>query len=415
MKSNKLNKKKYIGIITSFVNLKKGLLQIHENLIKEISDNFDKVYLINDQNLRLFPKLAKKIYLEDFENENIDVPYKPKNFELINPKNTTEFDNFCKDKDLVLINNIGKHFFDLKTLFYLQKNNVKLIQVMNLGVMKTDKERPKLFHFIKFIIFHFNQTIFKKVTVLLSNFRIIPKIEIRFMSDKTVLKNILKSSFKKFLYHNKFLYIKEIIEVNSRTYDFFLNTKLDLSEDYIVHLDANLNHRHEIQLRGKLSEDILEKHYFYLNRFLDKLSQEFNKKIIVTIHPAYDLNIHKKYMEDFEIVKYKTRDFISKAFLVTHFDSSAITDAIFLKKRVMSLESNYMSQNEKIHSRYYSTKVGYLHQNLEDDYNFDKDEMLKILNSNIINYDNFIKKFHIIDPNESGTKKIVRIIKDRFF
>ena len=56
----------------------------------------------------------------------------------------------------------------------------------------------------------------------------------------------------------------------------------------------------------------------------------------------------------------------------------------FLKKRLMSFESNYMSTNERIHSRYLSTKVGYLHQNIEADYDFDKKKlplMLAMINA----------------------------------
>ena len=66
-------KKKYLGIITSFASLKNGLLQMHEHLVNELSINFEKVFIINSQNLRFFPRLSRKIYLEDIENENIDV------------------------------------------------------------------------------------------------------------------------------------------------------------------------------------------------------------------------------------------------------------------------------------------------------------------------------------------------------
>ena len=413
--TEKSDKKKYLGIISSFVNLKNGNLQIHKNLIDIISKSFESVYLINDQHLRLLPDLAKRVYFEEYENEDVEIPFKPDNFYLFNPKNSIEFKSFCENKELVLINNIGKHFFDLKTLYLLKKNKVKLIQIMNLGVMKSDYERPLIRYFKNYLMFHFNQTIFKKITVFLSNIKILPKIEIRFLSDKTVLESIFKNKVKKFLYLNKFLYPKEIIEVNSRTYDIFSKEKFELSEDYIVHLDAGLNIRHEKQLRGELSNELVIKHYEKLNKFLKKLSFEFGKKVIITIHPAYDLIEHKKYFSDYEVVKFKTRELISKAFLVTHFDSSAVTDAIFLKKRLMSFESNYMSTNERIHSRYWSTKIGYLHQNIESDYNFDKKNILRELDSNIKNYNDYISKFHIINPGENGAEKIVRIIKDRFF
>ena len=119
--SQKKIKKKYLGIIISFVNLKNGTLEIHKNLIDEISKSFNKIYLINDQHLRILPDIAKKVYFEDFADDNIDVPFKPENFVLFNPKSIKEFNLFCEDKELVLLNNIGKHFFDLRTLYSLKK------------------------------------------------------------------------------------------------------------------------------------------------------------------------------------------------------------------------------------------------------------------------------------------------------
>ena len=413
LKKNK--KKKYLGIITSFTNLKNGLLQIHEQLVNELSKNFEKVYIINEQNLRFFPNLARKIYLEDVEDEKIDVPYCPKNFILFNPKSRKDFDLFAKDKELILISNISRHFFTLGTYRCLKKNNVKLIIVYNFGVLRPAVEKPDINYFRNFLIFHFNTTIFKKITVMLSNIGIIPKIEIRFVSDKTILNNIYKSNIKKFLYNNKLLFPKEIKEVNSRTYDYFLNNKVQISEDLIVHLDAGLNIRHEVQFRGKLSEDIVRKHYYFLKKFLEKLSNKYKKKIVVTIHPAYNLEEHQKYFEDIEVVKYKTRELICKAFLVTHFDSSAVTDAIFLNKRLMSLESNFMSLNERVHSRSWSDRMGYEHLNIESDFNFNSENLLKKMDFNIKKYGNYNNTYHCLNPKKSGTIEIINTIKKRFF
>ena len=102
MSQKKSKKKKYLGIIISFVNLKNGTLEIHKNLIDEISKSFNKIYLINDQHLRILPDIAKKVYFEDFADDNIDVPFKPENFVLFNPKSIKEFNLFCEDKELVL-------------------------------------------------------------------------------------------------------------------------------------------------------------------------------------------------------------------------------------------------------------------------------------------------------------------------
>jgi hypothetical protein len=48
-----------IAYLTNFSNLD-ATLNIQKNLLNEFSKNFSKIYFINSQNLRYFPKIAKK-------------------------------------------------------------------------------------------------------------------------------------------------------------------------------------------------------------------------------------------------------------------------------------------------------------------------------------------------------------------
>ena len=70
-----------------------------------------------------------------------------------------------------------------------------------------------------------------------------------------------------------------------------------------------------------------------LKKFLKKLSSTYNKEVKVCIHPQYNIKEHQKNLPDFEVIKFKTRDLIYKAFIVTFFDSSSVIDAILLKKK----------------------------------------------------------------------------------
>ena len=54
---------------------------------------------------------------------------------------------------------------------------------------------------------------------------------------------------------------------------------------------------------------------------------------MVCIHPGHDLKESQSIFKEFKVVKFKTREYIYKAFLVTNFDSSAVDDAILLKKK----------------------------------------------------------------------------------
>ena len=408
------DKKKYIAIVTSFGLIHSGMFHHHRILFKKLSNNFEKIFVINSQNLRFFPKIAKSINMEKNDDEFIEPENIPKNFFFFNPKNSNEFSKFLEDKELIIINNFTKHFFDLKVQFLLKKHKIKQIQVSNLGTIgfgiKTSSK-----HLIKSLIFHFNQTFFNKFTVFLTNLGLVSKLEIRFFSNLRDIKNMKKNFFKRFLYNKKLLWAKEIKLINSRTYDIFLENKFPISEDYIVHLDANLNHRHELELRGVWDEEKTKLHYYYLEKFLKKLSNEFKKEVLITIHPAYDLKEHQKYFKDFKVLKYKTSECIYKSFMVTSFDSGAITDAILLKKKIIGLQSNFMSINEIEHSKIYPQNVGYLHLNTKDDYSFDKNELLEKMNNNIKNYDKFISNYHCFKPNISGSDEIVQTIKERFF
>ena len=53
-----------------------------------------------------------------------------------------------------------------------------------------------------------------------------------------------------------------------------------------------------------------------LGSILIKLKKYFKKKIVITLHPNTDENVAKKYLKNFKLVKYKTRNHILNAFLV---------------------------------------------------------------------------------------------------
>jgi uncharacterized protein YqgQ len=260
---------------------------------------------------------------------------------------------------------------------------------------------------------YFIRVLFKKIIHLLVLIKHLSPIEIRFITDKTLYNNLKKKSLKNFFY-KYFYFTKEFFLVNSRSYDFFLKNNNFISEEYIVHLDAFLNYKEETQLRGDLNSDVVKNHYFYLERFLKKLSFEFKKEVIVCIHPLYNLEHHQFYLKDFKIVKFRTREFIYKSYIVTTFDSSAICDAIILKKKIIGLESNYMTLNEIKHSKYYAKKVGYIFLNTTSDYDFLRQELLKKLSHHTINYDDYLNNNHIIDRDLTGNKKIITIIKKRY-
>ena len=87
----------------------------------------------------------------------------------------------------------------------------------------------------------------------------------------------------------------------------------------------------------------------------------------------------------------------------------------YLKKKIIGLESNFMSENEIEHSKSWPKRVGYLHLNTISDYGFDSKELQIKMNEKIKNYDNFINSYHCFNPNKTGNEEIIETIKKRFF
>ena len=403
----KKQKKKYLSFLTDFQDLKEGFHKL-EDLLKELSNNFEKVYIINTGNLELPPK-------KNFDESVLKEMHKPANFIFFNPKNFREFNEFLKDKDIVIISNFGKYLNSLKIHFFIRIKKIKMVQISNLGYFNNPPVYDFRNHLYLSLKHWFTHTLFKKILVILGNIGILPKLEISFLSSKYILDKIEKNPIKNFLYKNKMFYAKKIVLVNSRSYDFSNKGLYKPTEDYIVHLDSNLNWWDQVQYRGRINDESINKHYYYLNKFLFKLSDDFQKKIVVCIHPGYDLDEFKRYFENFPVIKFKTREYIYKSFLVTVFNSSAVTDAILLKKRVIGLMSDFGGGHEKKVCLSSANSYGYIQLHIQKDILKNKNIILDETEKKIIEYDNYISNYHCFDKKVSGYNKIVSTLKNEFF
>ena len=272
---------------------------------------------------------------------------------------------------------------------------------------------------LRYLNYHIFQNLFKKIiTPSLIFFGLISRIDLYFTSKRKELENAKKSWIRGFLLRKKLLFSKEYKLINSRSYDFLLTNKIKIEEKYIVHLDAEMNGRHEIETRGRLNEKDLQSHYYYLRHFLGKLSKDFNKPVIVCMHPNIkkrdiDKFVKSKLLKGFKITQNKTRYFIYKSFLVTNFDSSAIVDAAILKKKIIGLWSRYMDINQIEHSKTYPNQIGYQRINLEN-FNYDKKKLIKSLNKDTSKYGRFIRNYHCHKKNIKGVDEMISIIKKKY-
>lgn len=399
-----MGKKKYLGIIVGYQEID-SLKTTMGFVLKKLSQEFEKIYFINADKIGFFPL-----------DYNHDITYiqkcLPNNYVLFNPKNTKELEDFLNDKDLLVINCYGREFSAIKIYYLLKKFKIKQVQINNVGQNNFSQITNIKFP-LKTIIYR-TKKFMSKIILILANIGLIQKVDIRFCSNKIFLKSIQKNKIKNYLYNKKLFFAKELIEVNSIVSDILKIEKNEIKDDYIVHLDASLNYYEETRLSGYMSEKIIQQHYFHLNKFLKNLSNTFNKEVIVCIHPRYDLEEHQKNLPDFKVVKFKTREYIYKAFLVTVFESSAVLDAVLLKKKIIGITSDFMRKNEIEHIKAFQKLINYMILNTKD-LNIDKHSLTKKLNDNIKKYDYCISNFLHFDDNKLGIDKIIDTIKDRYF
>ena len=405
-----MKNKKYLAWIFTEKSLNKTFT-IHFFLINKLCENLEKIYFIKMNKFKLFPDW--NTYEGEFIYE-LDNKFKiPKNVEIFCPNTINDFENFIIDKEIIAINHIGRFLSDLKIHFLLKKYQIKLVQIYNGGFFNTGLTFTNTFW--KNLIFKINKNFSHKLVVLLSNLKLVPKIQIRFTSSAKIVEIINNSIVKKILYNLKLLYAKEFVLINSNSFDIFKNIKMEVSEEKIVLLDANLNDNEVTAISGNLDKKKIEKHYYHLNKLINNLSVMYKKEIVICIPPNDNLELKKKYFPNLKVVKYESRKNIYKAFLVFFFDTSAIVDALLLKKRILCIISNFAPAQFTNGGLHFVNEAELLKINIEEEIKISKDKFLSKLDDAKNNYANYINSYIAPDGNNLGYEKIIKILKERFF
>jgi hypothetical protein len=403
-----MKNKKYLAFFCDFTveeNFNQFLVA-SEFMINKFVEEFGKIYIINVQSLKLFTN----------KDNNFDHTAKkffklPKNVEFFNPKNSLDFDRFMEQKSLVALRLFRDDFSLIKIQLLFKKYNIKQVSIANAGNVQNTLKSIKGF-FWKGFLYKLEKRYAHKLIVLLSNLKIVPKIEIKFLTNSVIAKYTKKKNIFNYL---RLSFVRETILVNSRSFDIFKNDTPEVNENQIVLLDEMLNTPQWSRFRDPIHSDKINEHYFKLTKLLRTLSNMFDKEIVICLHPKDNLDLKKKYFEGFRVVQHKTKENICKSFIVLFFESSAIIDAFLLRKKMITIASRAMDQNQIDCGMHYCKEAGIIKINIDQNLNFEKEDFLKQLEEATKKYSHYINNYIAPDDQQLGYKKMIKILKERYF
>lgn len=386
-----------------------SIINVNFDLIIDLSKKFEKIYILNLFNLKLFNKKLKI---------NKKINYKlPKNIKIIFFKNNENFINFCGSKKLICFQNLGKSFEYFSIFRLLKRVDSINIIILNLGNFgnKTFIDFNIKFFFKSF--YHYYDRCLYYLFRFLTIFGYFPRIDILFHSDKEIinnLKNGISDKIDKFFGIKKVSYFRKIIKINSKSFDFVSQNKIkNNSRKFIAYIDTPLDHLDRTIREGKVSNNEKKKFYGNLKNFLSTLSKQTKKEILICPHPK--MKSPEKIFSNFKISKKRTIEIIPKASLIIFSLSSAMTTAVLLRKKILCIQSNLMGDYLLRLSNKYINDLDLKKVNID---NFNSENKNKTYLKNLYNptlYDRFIKNRLNCDGKIKSSDRIINIILKNYF
>lgn len=389
-------KKKKILFLHSF-NAIQTIPSSYGKIIHDLNNEFKSFYIVNTDNLEIIfktkiQKFKKTVFF--------------KNIKLFNPKNLKELDEFIKDEECLVIIGISRRVRYFSIFNYLAKKKISQIMITHLGNIQ-----PEPYYYQGKFQHKLNNFFIRTLPHFLYNFLVLinffSKIDIRFISNKSLFNHIISKPFKR-----KFSYIKKFKLVNSLHYEEKIY-KTKTKQNHILLLELPPNYIDVSEITGRFNSVELDDHYSRLNKFMLELKKLYKKKIIVSISPKYDLAEAKRRFKNFKIVNQNVQKYIRESFLIVFYDSSVILYAAMSKKPIINIKSNiYERRNFK--TNLYNKLLNLKEINIYDDFNHNKIKLLNDLKLRVRSYNKFFKKYLPNNLN-SGNNQILKIIKKNYF
>jgi hypothetical protein len=398
-------KKKIISLVTAQEDIE-NIYTTNKILINQLLEKFNKIYILNLYNLKIFTK-----------KKNILPISVPKRIKIIDFKDSYEFKIFNNYHEIISILFLGKDPGYFKIHYLLKKYKIKLIMIMNLSQignkLSSDIKLKYLFKAYKNYYYKGFYYIFRILTI----FNIFPKIDLLFESNSEIInyiKNSRGSKIEKLLPFFKIRYYREVIPVNSIYFDSTeILKKKKPKANYITYVDTHFDHPDRTTREGNLKKVTQDNFYSNLQRFLKNISSVYERKIIITKHPN-NKSKHNFY-KSFEISRIPTNEAIFESEIVIFSVSSAILYAVILKKKIININSALLGDYMQNISKQYVKSLGLISFSIDNDVVLNKESLEMNLFKSIKNYDDYINKKLMLDGNNKSVKKITETIYKKFF
>lgn len=371
----------------------------NKNLFLQLIKNFKEIQFIN-----LKPNL---------NNRNINT-YDKYFLNFFNFNDLKKFIN--KNHKFICIIFLEKHFNNLKYFRLLNKKRIFLIEIFRGGELREAKYFFYLnfFNILKKIYKIYFQNINFLIYFFLYLFKFIPKTDILFHYNKNLKDQIgycfndsYKTTFSKILKANLFkkkFFFKKTIIIKPKSYDELINTKKNIYK-YLVFLDSCFDHRDRSEYDKKPTEK--EKFNYYKEI---ELTFKNIKNFVFCAHPNTNIKELKFYLNNIKIVKFNTNKYIKKSKIIFFHESSSILDALYLKKKILLMDSDFLGQYFKFRNNLYSKFLNLNPINLSTLHG--RSKVKKIINNkNVLTSTEKNQTIYPINRYSKDIKEIILILK----
>ena len=275
------------------------------------------------------------------------------------------------------------------------------IKVQNIDVIPYTRNFSNTNFFKKF--FFYIKKIESKLINIFCGLGILPKVDILFLTNLQIYKknknfNILK---------NIFSFYKKHILVNSSTFSLVKKNKSKIKKEYILYIDYNIKHKDNLKYGEKINQKVIKNHYRNVKFVLKKLSNFYNLKVLVSIHPLYSLKKTKFHLKNYKVYKNQSIELINKAKLICLFNSTVVHYGYLLNKDIIYFNTNKLGSYISRELSNYPNKSNGVVIDID---NCKKIDIKKINNQLIkdkINQKNFNNKYLKPDKDVDPLKKII--------